>query len=72
MPVPVCPFWQSRVRILCGTTGESPTLSWDEECPAAPGSAAGGERKALVMAGTGSNSTVEGSQLPKKSCYKLD
>lgn len=45
--------------VICGTTGESPTLTWEEEFElfrAVQGAIAG---RAKVMAGTGSNSTRE-------------
>jgi 4-hydroxy-tetrahydrodipicolinate synthase len=49
----------SDALVVCGTTGESPTLSWEEEhqlfC-AVKGAVAG---KAKVIAGTGSNCTQE-------------
>ena len=44
--------------VLCGTTGESPTLSWQEQhelFEAVKGAVAG---RALVLAGTGSNCTA--------------
>jgi 4-hydroxy-tetrahydrodipicolinate synthase len=45
--------------VLCGTTGESPTLSWDEQHQlfSAVKAAVGGRAK--VLAGTGSNCTAE-------------
>ena len=45
--------------VVCGTTGESPTLSWDEQVQllAAVRDAVGPGVK--VLAGTGSNSTAE-------------
>ena len=45
--------------VLCGTTGESPTLSWDEEHAffAAVKNAVGGRAK--LIAGSGSNCTAE-------------
>ena len=45
--------------VVCGTTGESPTLSWEEQLAMlqAVRSAVGGRAK--VLAGTGSNCTVE-------------
>ena len=45
--------------VVCGTTGESPTLSWDEQAQllAAVREAVGSGVK--VLAGTGSNSTAE-------------
>ena len=46
--------------LVCGTTGESPTLSWDEQLQLlqAVREAVGGNAK--VLAGTGSNCTAEG------------
>ena len=45
--------------VLCGTTGESPTLSWDEQHQlfSAVKAAVGG--RASLLAGTGSNCTAE-------------
>ncbi|NJM57146.1 MAG: 4-hydroxy-tetrahydrodipicolinate synthase [Synechococcales cyanobacterium RU_4_20] len=45
--------------VICGTTGESPTLSWDEEYELFQVVKAAVAGKAKVMAGTGSNSTQE-------------
>jgi 4-hydroxy-tetrahydrodipicolinate synthase len=45
--------------VVCGTTGESPTLSWDEQhalLTAVKGAVAG---RAVVLAGSGSNCTAE-------------
>jgi 4-hydroxy-tetrahydrodipicolinate synthase len=52
--------------VVCGTTGESPTLSWDEEYELfrVVQSAAG---KAKVIAGTGSNSTHEAISATQKA-----
>lgn len=53
--------------LLCGTTGESPTLTWDEEYElfrVVQGALAG---KAKVMAGTGSNSTQEAISATQKA-----
>ena len=49
----------SDALVVCGTTGESPTLTWDEEFALfqAVQSAVAGQAK--VIAGTGSNSTAE-------------
>ncbi len=49
----------SDALVLCGTTGESPTLTWDEEYELfqVVKGAVGG--KAKILAGTGSNSTAE-------------
>ena len=53
--------------VVCGTTGESPTLSWDEEFELfrVVKSAVGGNAK--VMAGTGSNSTTEAIAATQKA-----
>ena len=45
--------------VICGTTGESPTLSWDEEFELFRVVQKAVSGKAKVMAGTGSNSTSE-------------
>ena len=45
--------------VVCGTTGESPTLSLDEECQLFSVVLEAVAGKALVMAGCGSNSTKE-------------
>ncbi len=53
--------------VVCGTTGESPTLSWDEEYELfqVVGKAVAG--KAKVIAGTGSNSTSEAIEATQKA-----
>jgi 4-hydroxy-tetrahydrodipicolinate synthase len=45
--------------VVCGTTGESPTLSWDEEYQLFQVVKSAVAGKAKVIAGTGSNSTSE-------------
>ena len=53
--------------VVCGTTGESPTLTWDEEYQlfqVVRSSVAG---KAKVIAGTGSNSTEEAIAATQKA-----
>jgi len=45
--------------VICGTTGESPTLSWEEEYQLFQVAIEAVAGKALVIAGTGSNSTEE-------------
>ncbi|OUC12566.1 MAG: 4-hydroxy-tetrahydrodipicolinate synthase [Alkalinema sp. CACIAM 70d] len=45
--------------VVCGTTGESPTLSWDEEFELFRVIQSAVAGKAKVVAGTGSNSTQE-------------
>jgi 4-hydroxy-tetrahydrodipicolinate synthase len=53
--------------VVCGTTGESPTLTWDEEFALfkVVQSAVAGNAK--VMAGTGSNSTSEAISATQKA-----
>ncbi len=53
--------------LLCGTTGESPTLSWDEEYELFRVVKVAVEGKAKVMAGTGSNSTQEAIAATRKA-----
>ena len=57
----------SDTLVVCGTTGESPTLTWDEEFElfrVVRDAVAG---RAKVMAGTGSNSTQEAIEATQKS-----
>lgn len=49
----------SDTLVVCGTTGESPTLTWDEEFELFRVIQAAVAGRARVMAGTGSNSTQE-------------
>lgn len=49
----------SDTLVICGTTGESPTLTWDEEYQLFQVIRTAVAGKAKVMAGTGSNSTQE-------------
>ena len=53
--------------LVCGTTGESPTLSWDEplQLLQAVREAVGGNAK--VLAGTGSNCTAEAVEATKEA-----
>ncbi len=53
--------------VVCGTTGESPTLTWDEEYQLykTVKQAVGGRAK--VLAGTGSNSTHEAIEATRKA-----
>jgi len=53
--------------LLCGTTGESPTLSWTEEYELFRVVKAALAGKAKVMAGTGSNSTQEAIAATRKA-----
>ena len=57
----------SDTLVVCGTTGESPTLSWDEEhnlFQAVKQAVAG---KAKIIGGTGSNSTQEAIAATQKA-----
>ena len=53
--------------VVCGTTGESPTLTWEEEYQLFKSVQEAVDGKALVMAGTGSNSTREAIEATKKA-----
>lgn len=53
--------------VVCGTTGESPTLSWDEEFELFHVVKAAVSGKAKVIAGTGSNSTQEAIAATQKA-----
>ena len=53
--------------VVCGTTGESPTLSWDEEFELFRVVQKAVSGKAKVMAGTGSNSTSEAISATQKA-----
>lgn len=53
--------------VICGTTGESPTLSWDEEYQLFQVVIKAVAQKALVIAGTGSNSTEEAIAATQKA-----
>ena len=53
--------------VVCGTTGESPTLSWDEEYQLFQVVKAAVAGKATVIAGTGSNSTSEAIEATQKA-----
>lgn len=53
--------------VICGTTGESPTLSWDEEYQLFQVVIKAVAGKALVIAGTGSNSTEEAIAATQKA-----
>lgn len=56
--------------IICGTTGESATLSEDEHRECVRTAVAAAERKVPVIAGTGSNNTAHAIELTKtaKAC----
>ena len=45
--------------VLCGTTGESPTLSWNEQHELFISIKSSLDSKTKILVGTGSNSTAE-------------
>lgn len=53
--------------VVCGTTGESPTMTWDEEYELFQVVQKAVAGKALVIAGAGSNSTSEAVAATKKA-----
>jgi 4-hydroxy-tetrahydrodipicolinate synthase len=53
--------------VVCGTTGESPTLSWDEEYELFKVVQQATVGKAKIIAGTGSNSTQEAIAATQKA-----
>jgi len=53
--------------VVCGTTGESPSLSWEEEYQLFQAVKKAVAGKAKVMAGTGSNSTQEAINATQKA-----
>lgn len=53
--------------VICGTTGESPTLSWDEEFQLFQAVQSAVAGRAKVVAGTGSNSTAEAISATQKA-----
>ncbi|NUN65969.1 4-hydroxy-tetrahydrodipicolinate synthase [Pseudanabaena biceps] len=55
--------------VVCGTTGESPTLSWDEEYKLFSVLQTAIAGKAKIMAGTGSNSTSEAIEATQKAAH---
>jgi 4-hydroxy-tetrahydrodipicolinate synthase len=57
----------SDTLVVCGTTGESPTLSWDEEYQLFSVILEAVGPKGLVMAGCGSNSTEEAIAATQKA-----
>jgi 4-hydroxy-tetrahydrodipicolinate synthase len=63
----------SDALVICGTTGESPTLSWEEEYQLFQVVQKAVAGKAKVIAGTGSNSTAEAIAATEKAArLKLD
>lgn len=57
----------AEALVVCGTTGESPTLSWDEEYQLFQVVLQAVAGKAKVIAGTGSNSTQEAIAATQKA-----
>lgn len=57
----------SNALVVCGTTGESPTLSWDEEFELFKVVHQAVAGRAKVIAGTGSNSTEEAIAATQKA-----
>lgn len=53
--------------VVCGTTGESPTMTWDEEYELFQVVQKAVAGKALVVAGAGSNSTLEAIAATQKA-----
>ncbi|NEO99645.1 MAG: 4-hydroxy-tetrahydrodipicolinate synthase [Symploca sp. SIO2E9] len=53
--------------VVCGTTGESPSLNWDEEYQLFQVVQKAVAGKAMVIAGTGSNSTAEAIAATQKA-----
>jgi 4-hydroxy-tetrahydrodipicolinate synthase len=53
--------------VLCGTTGESPTLTWDEEYRLFQVIQKAVAGRAKILAGTGSNSTSEAIEATQKA-----
>ncbi len=53
--------------VVCGTTGESPSLTWDEEYELFQAVKKAVNGKGLVIAGTGSNSTTEAIAATQKA-----
>jgi len=54
--------------VPCGTTGESPTLSYEEHKELIQKTVAVVNKRIQVIAGTGSNSTEEAIELTEKAC----
>lgn len=57
----------SDALVICGTTGESPTLTWEEEYELFQVVQKAVAQKAKVIAGTGSNSTKEAIAATQKA-----
>lgn len=58
----------SDALVVCGTTGESPTLTWDEEYELFQVVQKAVAGKAKIIAGTGSNCTREAISATRKAC----
>ena len=56
--------------VICGTTGESPTLSWDEQHELFIAIKGSLKRESKIIVGTGSNSTSEAVEATRKA-YKF-
>ena len=54
--------------VPCGTTGESPTLDYDEHSELIQKTVEYVNKRILVIAGTGSNSTSEAIHLTERAC----
>jgi 4-hydroxy-tetrahydrodipicolinate synthase len=57
----------SDALVVCGTTGESPTLSWDEQHQLLTAVRQAVHGRALVLAGTGSNCTTEAEEATRQA-----
>ena len=57
----------SDALVVCGTTGESPTLSWDEQHALLQAVHLAVAGKAKVLAGTGSNCTAEAVEATRQA-----
>jgi 4-hydroxy-tetrahydrodipicolinate synthase len=55
--------------VVCGTTGESPTLTWQEEFELFKVVKQAAQGQAKVVAGTGSNSTSEAIEATQKAAH---
>ncbi|AFY70995.1 dihydrodipicolinate synthase [Thalassoporum mexicanum PCC 7367] len=55
--------------VVCGTTGESPTLTWQEEFELFKIVKQAAQGRAKVIAGTGSNSTSEAIEATQKAAH---
>lgn len=55
--------------VICGTTGESPTLSWQEEYQLFKSVKQAVSGRAKILAGTGSNSTQEAIEATQKASH---